>query len=571
MKKILSVILTLTMLVGLVGVLGVTALADGDGVTIVVTGGTGGAVGGEGLGFSAAAALKGSYDDNAVMLVDAGGFNVGAAAIMTAAGYDLIVPEEALNDWDINSISMGVSGLSAGVMFEKNGVKVAFVGVVPMADLDDDTYYANIQAAVTAALDKGAEHVVALGLVEDASTLLDVVSGIDIVLTYGDEADVTEITAEDDETQVLATVLTVGAGFDTIGLLTVNDEGVKAENLDAEAYEALGLEESDVIQALESAFKVVDEEEQPEEENSDADQTEEISADEEDALQDGDTEEQSEENSEENAEENTEEQSEENSEENTEEQSEEKTEENTEEQSEENTEENTEEQSEENAQGTEEKTEDAPVLPTPAAVVDDASPEDAVDETKQGEESAAVDGEAESKDSASDLLSTDGETETKSYTRGETDLSITFEKAVSKIDVDYGAAGLKTFGDSYYTLSDEGKTVAIKHDVINPWVDGNYTFRFTFSDNTTQDVIVNISGNYTAPATATTTTTATSTPEPTPTPAPTASPAPRGNTPATGDNSPILTYIIILVVLAVALVVVIVLVARKGKKGGTKH
>lgn len=569
MKKVLSVILALVLVCSLAGVMGVSALADGEGVTIVVTGGTGDAIGGEGLSYAAAAALKGSYDDNAI-LVDAGGFAGSAAAIMTAAGYDLIVPDEALADWDITSISMGVSGLSAGVMFEKNGVKIAFVGVVPMDDQDADTYYSNIQAAVTAARDKGADYVIALGLVDDAAALTDNVAGIDIILTYGAEADVAEITDEAEEPAVLTTILTVGAGFDTIGVVTLDEDGVAAENLDAEQYEALDLEESDVIQALEAAFKVAKAEEEVEEEvietaetaeveetqaaeeasPVDAEQTEEAAVLEEEVQQDGESEEAGEAPENDGADESSENTGENDG--NTEEDTEEPTEENTE--------------NAENTEQTEEQVEEtAPVLPTP--VVDEASALDAAAEEPVAEEVVTWDGAEES--SATD------------YTRGATDLKIDFEHPVSKVEIKNGE-NWNEFLAEYYTLSNDNKTVSIKANILNDLVDGNYYFNFKFSDGAADESLtVSISGTYVAPAgestetagtTGTTesaqTTESTQTTESAQTTESTASVS--GNTPATGDNSPILVYIIILAVLAVALVVVIVLVTRKGKKGG-KH
>ena len=595
MKKVLCMILSLIMVLSLIGVMSVVSLADAeDGLTVIVTGGTGDAIGGEGLNFTAAAALKASYDENEVLLVDAGGFAGSAPAIMTAAGYDLIVPENALTDWDITSISMGVSGLSAGVMFEKNGVKAAFVGVVPRGGQEEEEYYANIQAAVTASRDKGAAYVVALGLVDDAEALIDNVSGISVILTYGDESSVGKITedglvvavdrdasatdadeeaadeedadeedaAEEaaDEAQenesVRAVVLTVGKRFGSIGKLTLKTDGVAAENLKAEQYTQMELEESEIIRALEAACKTsavedptedgepADDEEPAGDEETDDD--EETAGDEEPA---GDEETAGEE------EPAGDEQSAEDEQPAGDEQPDE-----------------TEQPAE--TESTPEPTEEPIVEPTPVAgQEEDASETDAEEPTATPEPTVEPTPEVvhydtdEDKDSPTD------------YTRGSVDLKLDFDHPVSAVFVSDNGS-LKTFEPQYYTLSGDSKSVSIHADVLNAWGDGNYPFAIRFADGTEdKNIIVSISGSYTAP---------TATPEPTATAAPADTAAP-GSTPAataassaapqnsnsgsgkstplTGDDSPILLYAIILVVLIAALAVVIILVARKKKNG----
>lgn len=296
MKRVLSMLLALVMVMSLAGVMGVSALAAEDELTIVLTGGTGSAVGGEGLGFATAAAIKDTYDSNAVLLVDAGGFDAAAGAIMTAAGYDLVVPDEVMGDWAVTSIAMNSDTLKPGALIEKNGVKVGFVAVEPMGDMDAATYYETIQGAVTGARDTGAEFVIALGRVDDANAVIENVSGIDAILTYGgtavkalpgeitEEAEQTEETAEEtdgeaeedtemteetaaegeeeltqdgetEETAAQALYVSVGSEFGSIGIVSIKGNMLYAETVNEETVGALELEESSAIQALEEAFQ----------------------------------------------------------------------------------------------------------------------------------------------------------------------------------------------------------------------------------------------------------------------------------------------------------------------------
>ena len=684
MKRAFSMILALVMVLSLCSVMGVSALAEGEqtkgALTIVVTGGTGDAIGGDGLGFASAAALRDSYDDDAVLLVDAGGFAVNAAAIMTAAGYDLVVPDEALTDWDIASISMGVSGLSAGVMFEKNGVRVAFVGVVPMsvpagepaaesaeeaaaAEPDAETYFANIQAAVTAARDKGAAYVIALGLVEDAAALTENVTGIDAVVTYGKAAvenveepaaesveeepaaeteepaaETEEEPAEETEEEPVeeteeepavetegesaaenaldgaaeeaeapgALVLTVGEGFASIGVLSITEDGVSAENLDAEQFEALELEQSDVILAMEAAFQSEGADEESGEEadetesgeeageaepGEEAEQTEQTADTEEttgdapaaendteeaDAAQEQPAEEEKSAEepaaAEEPAEQPVEEQpAEEPAEEKpaeeqpAEEQSAEEpaaAEEPVSEPIEEDkpVEEQAAEQAAEQpaAEEVPAETEVDPVEPTPVVDTEEAAADAAAEETAKPESEEAAQPTRTVKD----------------FSKGPDDLKLDFDDPIASVSVPDGTGGLKEFLSDYYTLSGDSKSIAIRASVLNDWPEATYSFTFHFSNGAAdKEIFVKVSGTYSAPPTATPEATATAaptaTPEATATPAPTPTPTPTpkaNGTPATGDNSPIVTYAVILVVLLAALAVVVVLVVRKNKR-----
>ena len=593
MNRTIRVILALALVFCLVGTLGVTALAEGENeLTLIVTGGTGSALGGDGPNFAAAAALRDTYvkseTDSPVLLVDAGGFLPGAAAVMTAAKYDLIVPEEPLTDWDITSISMGVSGLSAGVVFDKNGLQIAFVGVVPMGVQNADEYYGNIQAAVTAARDRGVSYVIILGLVDDAAALIERVAGIDAILTYGPEASVKtlpetveEEPAEETETEEVeenseeaesekeepagTMILTVGEKFGTLGVVTIKADGITAENLDAEKLAEKELTLSDAILTLETAVSAAIPEEESVEE-TEIEETETEATETEETEENG--EEAESENEEPAADTETEAPAADGAEENAE-AAETETVEETETEAEEpaaDAEQTSEPENTEAAENTEStesaeaETNAAPVEPTP--VVDPASETDApAEQTAETESEPAAnaaepetvvwDGEPEQTDSPTD------------YEKSYDDLQLVFEHPVESVKV-----GDREFEAKYYDKSEDGKTIKIHADVLNGWTNATYSFVFHFSDGAEdKEVRVEISG--TAPAAATPTPTPTPTATPTPTPAPTATPVPAksaGNSPSTGDTSPILLYVILLAVLVVALVVVIVLVVRKNKR-----
>ncbi len=566
MNKTFRVILALVLVFTMVGALGVAALADGEpgetkDITLILTGGTDRAIGGEGLNFAAAAALRDTYatEDEAeeapVLLVDAGGFLPEAAAILAAAEYDLIVPEAALTEWDIGSISMGVSGLSAGVVFSKAGLQIAFVGVVPMGEQDAAEYYAAIQAAVTTALERGVDYVVALGLVEDAAKLVANVTGLNAVLTYGAETSVKTLPeeapvdaeaagGETDGEEALVTdgegeepapartlVVTVGEKFAAIGVVTVNAEGITAETLDAEslAVQELTLDEEIVSLEAEILASLSEDtaEETVEETEETAEETEETAEETEESVEE--------------TEESTEE---------TEEPAQE-TEESVQE---------TETAPVEAAAGTAQETETteeeadttaaAPTEPTPmvseASDSDLLAAEQAAAANVEPVETVVWDGEAEQEQ--------DSPTE---YTKDENkDLELVFEHPVSAVKV-----GDRVFETQYYDKSEDGRTVKIHADVLNGWNNATYTFIFEFSDGAeSKNVQVVIQGNPPADD-------PTPTPSPTPTPTPSPTPAPtKGNSPSTGDSSPIALYVVLLVVLVAALAVVIVLVIRKNKR-----
>ncbi len=573
MKRILTLILSLIMVFSLFSVMSVSALADEGELTIVLTGGTGTAIGGEGIGFATAAAIKATYDSDAVLMVDAGGFDAGAAAIMTAAGYDLVVPDTVMADWAITSISMSNPDLKAGAMFEKNGVKVAFVGVAPMGDMDSAAYYEAIQGAVTAARDTGAEFVIALGLVSDANALIKNVPGISAILTYGEtavealsvaveeSAEDEEETEESEETEeaagaaAQALLVSVGSDFESIGIVTIKGNMLYAETVNDETVDALDISESEIILALESAFQSAQtgETEEPVEETEEpVEETEEPVEETEEPVEE--TEEPVEE---------TEEPVEE-------------TEEPVEE---------TEEPVEETEEPVEETEEPVEETEKPVEETEDTVAEGAAD-TEGSSAGAASDTDADAdSDGTADETGTDnasasnangntnGEekpsTDLVEYIRGLEDLELTFEHPIDSVKVNGSV-----FEDRYYTLSDDRMTIAIDADVLNAWGNGtetgNYQFTFSFTDGTEDEVItVNISGTAPTPS-------ETEEPDPTATPEPTkepsATPAPEknanskgNNTPATGDTSPIGLYAAILGVMVVALAVVIVLVVRKNK------
>lgn len=612
MKRIISMLLSLLMLFSLCGVVSAYAFGSesaGD-VTVLFTGGVGTAVGGEGLSYACAAALKGSYDKDEVLLVDAGGFNAGAADIMAAAGYDLAVPEKELEEWSVASISMGVEELKAGAMLEKNGTKVAFVGIVPMGEEKAEDYYAAIQKSVNAAAAK-ADFVIALGAVEEPKALAENVSSLTAVLTYGETTEdiATVETESGDGTATTTTILCVGEAFDAIGALKLSKAAITAEIIDSETFADKDLTADADVAALEADFEAVEDSAGSENnENTDnGDDTEDGNS----AGNDDNTD-----NSD-----NTDNDNTDNSD-NNENGGNDSVETNS------NAAQNTDADAANAATNGDEDEEDKidasptdtddndddnvstdlPVETTNASSTNTGTESVIVewDRTKGQDLSITLPGEVSSVDVKDNgaykeyetdyyALSADKKTVTfylsvvaswgetsfafrfnladnttvektlkmvgtapvttttpptaadYAWKAGDGDLAITLDKAVSSIKV-----GNKDLENKYYTLSSDNKTVTVKADMLSGWKNGTYGFEFTFTDNTTVEKKVSVSGN------AETTTTPTATPSPTPTPG--------GKNPATGDESPIGLYIGIFVVLLVVLIVAIVLVVRKGKK-----
>lgn len=624
MKRLLSVLLALVMVMSLAGVMGVSALAAEDELTIVLTGGTDTAVGGEGLGFATAAAIKDTYDSNAVLLVDAGGFDAAAGAIMTAAGYDLVVPDEVMGDWAVTSIAMNSDALKPGALIEKNGVKVGFVAVEPMGGMDAATYYDTIQGAVTGARDTGAEFVIALGRVDDANAIIENVSGIDAILTYGataikalpgeitEEAEQTEEPAEeteetDGETEDAAEVteegeeeltqdgeteepaaqalyVSVGSDFGSIGIVSIKGNMLYAETVNEETVGALELEESSAIQALEAAFQPAHAQEETVEETTEESEI----AEEPEAAEETEDAEETEAAEEQPAEDGATADAEPVKEDAVEEPTD--TETSDEETAEDAADAETAEEEQTNTDGEAEAADEpAAVEPTPvadgASATDaqetentDALPEESAkpaesDASEAGENDASEEPAAPAEtEQPADNADNDSNAPTE-FIRGLADLEIDFENPVKEVEIKDGS-DYKEFESRYYTLSNGDKTVALSASVLNDWPDGNYWFRFLFADGTEAEiVVVRISGDKPVPdseeqSPAKETTPAaekeTSKADPTPAPAKDSS-AKKASTPATGDTSPIGVYAAILGVMVVALAIVIVLVVRKKK------
>lgn len=619
MKRFLSVLLALVMVMSLAGVMGVSALAAEDELTIVLTGGTGTAVGGEGLGFATAAAIRDTYDSNAVLLVDAGGFDTAAGAIMTAAGYDLVVPDEVMGDWAVTSIAMNSDALKPGALIEKNGVKVGFVAVEPMGAMDAATYYDTIQGAVTGARDTGAEFVIALGRVDDANAVIENVSGIDAILTFGataikalpgeitEEDELTEEPAEEtgeteeaaevteegeeeftqdgetEEPAAQALYVSVGSEFGSIGIVSIKGNMLYAEIVNEETVDALELEESGAIHALEEAFQPAQaQEEIPEEAAVDivpAEETEaaeENESAEEQPAEDGEADDAATADAEPVKEDAVEEPTD--------------TETSDEEIAEDTADTETAEEEEANTDG-EAEAADEPAAVEPTPVADGASSTDAqeTEDTDALPEESAQPAEADDSESGENAASEEpaapADTEQPAenadnnsnapteFIRGLADLEIDFENPVKEVEIKDGS-DYKEFESRYYTLSNGDKTVALSASVLNDWPDGNYWFRFLFADGTEEQiVVVRISGdkpvpdsNDESPAKETTPAAAEQTAKAEATPAPAKdSTAKKTSTPATGDTSPIGVYAAVLGVMVVALVIVIVLAVRKKK------
>ena len=308
MKKLLSILLALAMMMSL---LGVAALADGEAeevveieeiaetletgeetvpaLTILFTGEVGipaaeeteetadGEEAVSTMGYASAAALKEHYaQSGSVLLVDAGGFAPSAVAVMEAAGYDLAVTGDAITSDTLVALAP-VADSPSGAMVNKGEMIVAFIGInIPAVEETEETedsadgeeetdpnaaLYAVIQESVDKAAD--ADYVILIGLCADAKALAENITGADAILTTGEGVETIE---KEDETSVL--VVGAKAAFGSIGVVTIDGEGLTAEVLDAEGYAALELTESEDLTAQEAAWieeANKSEEEQPEE------------------------------------------------------------------------------------------------------------------------------------------------------------------------------------------------------------------------------------------------------------------------------------------------------------------
>ena len=230
MKKLLSILLALAMMLSLFGV---AALADGEAeeaveteetaetleseegtapvLTILLTGEVGlpavedteeGEEPASSMGYAGAAALKEYYArDGIALLVDAGGFAPSAAVVMEAAGYDLAVTADAIESETLVALAP-VADSPAGMMMNKGEMIVAFIGInipaVEEAEESEETeesaegeevtdpnaaLYAVIQESVDKAAD--ADYVILIGLCADAKALAENVAGVDAILTTG--------------------------------------------------------------------------------------------------------------------------------------------------------------------------------------------------------------------------------------------------------------------------------------------------------------------------------------------------------------------------------------------------
>jgi hypothetical protein len=409
-----------------------------------------------------------------------------------------------------------------------------------------------------------------MGAVEDAQALAENVSGVTMIITVGEESDETVLTlgetdqaaeeaeqteegeeaAEDaaeetaeeaveEETQEPASVLlvTVGASFEGVAVITIDETGVVAGHVDAQALADKGVTADEDIAALEAVWLANAASEEEETEEPADDEGEETEEPEEEPVE---------------------------------------------------AEESEEEQVEEPAAVDEpeaDETAEPETTPAdePAAVNEEEA--DGQDEDSQGESSGTSSDAEEAVVSASDAepvedqsSDPDSEEDPEATTLPEetpdTTKKVTFEKGGADVVIalehpiaSVSANGVEQTKDSGYTLSDDNKTATISGSMLNGWGNGNYYFTFTFSDGAADEtVIVTISGI--APeATATPEPTAEPTATPVPTAEPTATPVPnKGANPNTGDTSPIVLYVVILVVMVAALVVVIVLVVRKNKR-----
>ncbi len=574
MKKLLSILLALVMVLSLFGVMGFAAFADETEeevleetaeetpvLNILFTANVGQSFADEeeGLSYAAAAALKEYYaQQGEALLVDAGGFEPSALNILAAAGYDLAVTGETLEQEEDSALVVlpfVTEGKVSGVMLNKGGLKLAFIGVnipaqeetveteEPAEETEEETdpnapVYASIQDAVNQARD-AADYVILVGLCSDGEALGKAVEGADAILL----GDVEGAKVEKEESSVL--LAGAAGGFGSIGLLTVNGEGLAAEELNAEDVDALALELNEDILAMESEWTLPVEEEEPEIPQEEilpevpampiptpavTPGVEQPEIEEDPAPEQPDTEEDTTPENEtipedepvveeENAEE------------------------------------------DENASDGEtaepEATPEVTPEPTPEPTAEPtATPEPTPEPT--AEPTATPEPTPEPTEKPQDT--------TINWSKGTSDLEILFPQQVTEMK----AGGNTLTEGNDFSLKNGGKTVVIHASMMNGWPNGTYVFTAVFGDGTVQNQRVSVSGEYVAPE-ETPGNDGNKEPDPTATPEPTAAPTPTATPsgafiPDTGDDSPIALYAVLLGVLAVALVVVIVVVLKKNRK-----
>ena len=140
-----------------------------------------------------------------------------------------------------------------------------------------------------------------------------------------------------------------------------------------------------------------------------------------------------------------------------------------------------------------------------------------------------------------------------------------FDKTVTKLEIYYGVSnGQDVYQEakvnSDYTITQvSGKSrLTLLPALVNGnwggvWSNARYAFRVTFSDGTTSNLKLTLTGEAAAANTAT----------------PTNAPGTAGGAPVTGDDTPIVMYIIILAVLIVALAVVLIIVMKRRNSGSS--
>lgn len=652
MKKLLSILLVLTMMLGLFGV---AALADEEAeevqieetaetpeaeeedassaLTILFTGKVGVPaieetgeseetdIPDEGeeteavaLGYAAAAALKEHYaQSGSVMLADAGGFDLSAVPVMEAAGYDLAVTGETIESETLVALPPVTDG-PAGMMVNRDELILAFIGVdvpvlereeteeVPAEGEEETDPYAELYAAIQESVNKAAEadYVILIGLCEHAPALAEKISGVDAILTVGEGVETFE---KEDETSVL--IVGAGAAFGSVGVVTVDGEGISAELLDGEAYAALDLTENEELTAMESAWiqqanKPAEEEEQPEETQSPEtpEQSESVmptpavtpettpadEGEDETPADEGEDEAPADEGGDETPAGDGE---------------------------------------DEAPAGEGEETDPEPTPEADTSIQWSKGTEDLVIDFEDRVTGLKIGGNTlvEGSDytvgeggstvsiaatmlngwgngryefvatypdgtEASQLVSISGEApampvqpeptvtpeptkepeveekpaEDASWSKGTQDLKIAFENRVSQLKV----GGNTLVEGSDYTLTDEGNTAIVSAAMLNGWPNAKYAFTAVYADDSEKTAMVSITGEYKAPETEAEEESeqlesagATATPEPTKTPE---------SSPNTGDTNPIVLYVVVFMVLLAALVVVLVMTGKKNKR-----
>jgi hypothetical protein len=555
MKKVFSLLMALVLVMSLVSVMGVSALAEEEtegGVTVLVTGGMGAAAE-DGLRYATLAAWKNTYEEDAVLLVDAGDFDVAAVPVMNAAGYDLAVPDQAVEDADFACVSMGVEDLKAGAYLEKNETAIAVIGLCPMGDETAEDYYAAIQNNVDAAT--GADFIIAVGQTEDGQALVENVTGLSAVVILGDETDESVVSTGEETSALVATV-----AADGVAVLKLSADGVEGSHAAVEDITALELTDDETVAEAEEAWLAALAQEEADAEETDAEETD---AEEAEEPADGEDAEEAE----------TDDQTAQDTEETEEEPADEQNDSAEDQQDTEST------QEEEQVSGSDAVIQQPDPTPAQESAV---STSDAVLDTDQSSEQPNDEDPA---DDPTDDEDNDDQDDEESEAPAQTTLeTITFDRGTSDLVVELTGAALSKIqiGDedstyflvegNDYSVSNGGLTVTLFANTLNNWPaagstqSATYKFRFIQTDGNVVEKKILIQGSYTAPL-ATETPAPTATAEPTATAAPTATPtSTKGTNPATGDNSPILLYVVILVVLVAALVVVVVLATKKKKK-----